>query len=177
MALTSAQLTTWKADIASNVNTVTWQGAPTAINALPTTTDAYDAIAKWYNLLASPDYTPQDTPDNTVTWTNNSLACQGKQFNLQILLQGKTTFDASKINLRAGLNDATTSLPSGAAGASKSGGWTNILPILRRKASNIEKLFATQTSGVGVNSGDALGATTNPALMGFEGTVTFRDLE
>ena len=122
------------------------------------------------------NYTPADAPDSSVTWSNRSLACQGKQFNLQLLTQGRTVFNASKVTLRAGLNDCTTNLPSGTSGASQSGGWANILTILRRAASNIEKLFAVQTSGVGTNAGQALGGTTNPALMNFEGSVTYQDI-
>lgn len=204
MPLTTAQLTTLKADIAAN-NTTIPAGIPdagsfvgTAIKNIPVgNTDGAYAIASWYRQTASgpfyvlrtdvdvaeifdqvnwANYTPADAPDNTVTWSNRSLACQGKQFNLQLLTQGRTVFNASKVTLRAGLNDCTTNLPSGASGASQSGGWANILNILRRAATNIEKLFAVQTSGVGTNSGNALGATTNPALMNFEGAITYQDI-
>lgn len=186
--MTSAQLATLKAHI----------DASSDLNVFPNNSDGAVEIAKRLNLDASPDfnvfrssvsaaeifdqvtwanYTPQDTPDNTVTWSNRSLACQGKQFNLQILLQSQAAFNAGRIQLRAGLNDATTNLPSGASGASRSGGWAGILPILRRKATRAEKLFAVQTSGVGVNAGDALGATTNPGLLGFDGTVSGNDVD
>jgi hypothetical protein len=198
MPLTNAQQAALKADIAANNSQLTIGTAPpTAIKDLPNTGDINVEIANWYNGVASPDFnvfrssvsmddvydqvvwanfTPQDVPDATALWTNRSLACQGKQFNVQIMLQGRTSFNATKINQRAGLNDATTNIPSGAAGASKSGGWAGILGILRRLANRIEKLFAIQTSGVGVTGGDALGATTNPALMAFEGFITGNDV-
>lgn len=188
MALTSAQYATLKAYIAANND----------LSSQPSNADGSFEIARLLNLDASPDffvfrsnvtpqeifdqvtwanYTPQDTPDNTVTWSNRSLACQGKQFNLQIILQGQSSINAGKINIRAGLNDATTNLPSGASGASRSGGWASILNILRRKATRCEKIFAVQTSGVGVTGGDALGATTNPALLVFEGSISADDVQ
>lgn len=185
--LTSAQLTALKADIAANPD----------LAAQPNSADGNFAVAALYNALQSPDffvfrsnvptaeifdqvtwanYTPQDAPDTTVQWSNRSLACQGKQFNLQILLQGQSSFNAGRINIRAGLNDATTNLPSGASGASRSGGWTGILAILRRQATRAEKLFSVATTGVGTGTG-ALGATGNPGLLVFEGTVSPSDVE
>lgn len=204
MPLTPAQKTALKADIAANTNTIPvgqpWTNsfANAQINAIPNDSGGNATIAGWYSQVASPDfnvlrsnvptddiydaitwanYTPQDVPDNTVTYQNRAMLCQTKQINLQLLLQGRTTFNAGKLTQRSGLNDATTNLPSGASGASRSGGWTAILPILRRLALRIEKLFAVQTSGVGVvNAGD-LGATTNPALLIYEGTISGDDVE
>lgn len=195
--LTAAQLQTLKTDIAANVNQI----GGVAIKDMPVNDDAAFAIAAWYSAIATPDffvfrsnvatqelfdqitwanYTPQDAiasdGSNSALWTARSMACQGKQFNLQILLQGQSSFNAGRITQRAGLNDATTNLPSGASGASRSGGWTAILPILRRQAVRIEKLFAVQTSGVGVTNTDALGATTNPALLVFEGSISYQDV-
>lgn len=201
MALTQDQLPALKADIAANTATIDWQGAPTQINALPAGTDAADAIAKWYNETASPEYwvwrtnvptveiheqvtwsnfTPSDTVTavNAEQWTACSMACQGKQFNLQIMLQSpRGVFNASKSTLRGGLNDATTNLPSGASFANRSGGWANILPILRRTATRLEQLFGVAGSGVGNNGGDPRGATTNPDVMTAEGTVSYLQVE
>lgn len=193
--LTQAQKTAFKANFQANTTVLTRPNNTMVImNTLTadSSPDDLDMAANWYNGNASPDfnvfktslasqdifdqitwanYTPQDAPDNTVTWSNRSLACQGKQFNLQIMLQSAGSVNPSHINLRAGINDATTNLPSGVNGANKSGGWSNILPIMRRLANNLEKLFAVQTSGVGVTPADPLGATTNPALLVFEGTI------
>lgn len=196
--MTPQQLTALKNDIAANNNQLTiGSSPPTAIKDLPNNGDINFEIANWYNGVASPDFnvfrtsvsmddifdqiiwanfTPQDVADGTALWTNRSLACQGKQFNVQIMLQGRIAFNATKINQRAGLNDATTNIPSGASGANKSGGWAGILVILRRLANRVEKLFAVQTSGVGVTGGDALGAATNPALMAVEGKITGDDV-
>ena len=150
------------------------------------TEDGAAVIAAAYNALATPDYfvwqtrvpidavldavtwanfTPQDAPDGTLTWQCRSLACQGKQFNLQTILLGKAFIDATKSNVRAGLQDCTTGLPSGAAGATKSGGWVAIQLILSRKASRAEKLFAA-----------GAGTTAAPSLMGVEGVLTVQDV-
>lgn len=118
----------------------------------------YDKII-WANM------TPVDVADGSVLWTNRSLACQGKQFNLQTILQGRTSIDASKANIRAGLQDALTGLPSGAAGANQGAGWVNVNLSLQRIATNGEKLFA---AGVGTPAA--------PALLVFEGNVSDDDV-
>jgi hypothetical protein len=188
MALTTAQVQILKADIAAD---------PT-LSAKPHNGDGAFDVAAAYNLDASPAYyvwrtevpvndifdavtwanfTPADAPDGTVAWSNRSLACQGKQFNLQTMLGGRTLVDASKTNIRAGLNDATTLLPSGAGGVTRSGGWAAILPVLSRKARRIEKLFAVDDgAGIGNTTSDPRGASTNPDRMTFEGTITPADV-
>ena len=201
MSLTSAQLTTLKTDIAANVNTIP-TGRPfagTAINALPNNSDAHAEIAVWYSTAASPDYfvwdkavevltilnnltftnyTPNDAPDNTNTFNNRAFTVQIKQQNLALLFLGRTSFDATKVNLRSGLNDATTNLLTGTAGATRSGGWANILPILSRKANRVEKLFAIDDgAGIGNTVTDPRGANTNPDLAVYEGPISGADVE
>ena len=106
------------------------------------TQDIYDAIT-WAN------FTPQDTPDATALYTNRALACQGKQFNLQTLLQGRESVNSAKANIRAGLQDALTAIPSGAAGAGKNGGWSAVQTAMQRFATWGEKVFATGTGTAG----------------------------
>lgn len=175
--MTPAQLAAIKADIAANQT----------LSAYPNTNEGNTQIALFYNMIASPDYfvwqtavsvqviydsvlwanyTPQDAPDGTATWTNRALACQCKQINLQTLLQGRDNINTAKAAIRTGLQDATTSLPSGASGASRSGGWVSIQPALQRKATNVERLLAT-----GVGTG------VNPSTMSFEGRITADDIE
>jgi hypothetical protein len=194
--LTAAQKTALKANLAANTNTVTINGQPVAIKDVPQGGQNAQTIADWYATTASPAYnvfrtdvapqeifdqvtwanfTPADAPDATVQWSNRSLACQGKQFNLQILVQNQSVINAARVNVRAGLNDATTNLPSGASGASRSGGWASILTILRRSASWAEKLFSVATTGVGTDGG-TLGTTTNPALMTITEPITGQDV-
>ena len=134
--------------------------------------DIYDQIT-WANL------TPADAPTDTVTpandtaitlarWHNRSLACQGKQFNLQIILQGQNLIDARKANVRAGLQDALTNIPSGASGAPISAGWVAVRDnVLTRKATRAEKLFVSGGNG-------ATAATA--ATMAVEGLVTPDDI-
>jgi len=197
--LTPVQLSALKTDINANTNTIELvTGVPIQIKNVLNNQDNNAEIANWYNKthadfnvfrsnvpiediwdnVTGANYTPSDaiTGANSSQWSACSLACQGKQFNLQLLMANRATFNAGKIKQRTTLNDATQNLPAGAAFALVSGGWSNILIILRRLAKNIEKLFAVQTSGVGVNSGDALGTTTNPALLVFEGLVSGDDI-
>lgn len=200
MPLTAAQLATLATDIAGNAATVP-AGRPfagTAIGALPHTADAAFEVALWYSGLAAPDYfvwrtevpvqdvfdqitwanfTPTDAPDNTVTYQNRAVLCQTKQMNLQLMLQGRDRVDASKKNIRAGLNDATTNLPSGAAGALRSGGWAAVLTVLMRKALRVEKLFALDDgAGIGNTTTDPRGNSTNPDAMGHEGSLDAADV-
>lgn len=178
--MTSAQLATLKADIL----------ADGALNAFPNNSDGASAIAAVYNTIASPNFfvyridvppqdiydqvvwanlTPTDAPDTTTQWQNRSLSCQGKQFNLQILVQGQTRINASKANIRAGLQDALTNVPSGISGAPVSAGWVGVRDnALARKATRVEKLFATGGNG----STAALAGT-----MGVEGVLTWQDVD
>lgn len=119
---------------------------------------AYDQII-WANL------TPNDAPDTTQIWMNRSLACQGKQFNIQTILQGRESIDASKTRVRDGLQDGLTQIPSGAGGVLRSAGWTSLQTAMQRNATNVEKLFATGS-----------GTTGSPSVMGFEGTVSDHDI-
>ena len=123
------------------------------------TENVFDAIS-WSAL------TPADTPNGTAAYTNRFLACQGKQFNLQIMIQGKAAISSGRANIRAGLQDATTNIPSGAGGAPLTGGWLAIKPAMTRPATRIERLFATGTGTAG-----------NPGDLGFEGKVTYQDIE
>ena len=176
-ALTTQQLAAVKADIAANPD----------LNGQPAGPDGSDAIAALYNAAAAPaftvwrtttpiadienaiawpNFTPSDTPDGTQLWMNRALACQGKQFNLQIMIQGKAAISSGRANIRAGLQDATTNIPSGAGGAPLTGGWLAIKPAMTRPATRIERLFATGTGTAG-----------NPGDLGFEGKVTYQDIE
>ena len=174
--MTPAQLATLKAEI----------DADPALSALPNTADDAFTIAAALNSTATPDFfvwqtsiptqtifdaitwsnfTPVDAPDTTQTWANRALACQGKQFNVQTILMGRETLNPSKANIRAGLQDALTAIPSGVAGASKSGGWAAVQAAMQRKATRCEKILAT-----------GFGTSASPALLGFEGSVSYQDV-
>lgn len=160
--------------------------------ALPNNTNTAALIAEALNQLATPDFllwrtdaqvsaiydaidytkfTPTDAPDNTVTFTNRALAIQTKQMNLQLMLQGRQTVDASKANIRTGLRDAVTALPSGAGGGSVSAAGAsgvNVLNALLRKATLAEKVLS---------AGSAQTGTVTANLIGWEGIVSNSDVE
>lgn len=122
------------------------------------TEEIFDAIT-WSAL------TPADNPDATQDWANRSLACQGKQFNLQTLLTGRTTISGAKASIRAGLQDALTNVPSGTAGALVNAGWAAVKTALSRTATRGEKLYAT-----------GAGTVAAPGLLVFEGKVASYDV-
>lgn len=176
MALTQAQLVTLKADIA----------ADPVLNAKPMSNAGADEIVAVYNAASSPDYyvwkpatsvedifntvdwakmTPGGTAGSDTAWTNRALACQGKQFNLQTMLTGRTVVNSDKANIRAGIQDALTNLPSKADGTTQAAGWNAVEAIMKRLATRAEKLFATGTGTLGT-----------PALMAFSGSITQDDV-
>lgn len=179
MVLTPAQLATLKAAILADAN----------INTIPQGSDGSFAIAVYLNTAVSPNFfvyrttipvqeiydqitwanlTPTDTADTTVQWQNRAIACQGKQFNLEIILQGQSTVSGAKANVRAGLQDALTNVPSGVAGALVSAGWPNVRDnALARLATRFEKLFS-----VGANGSTAALAGT----MVLEGPISVDDV-
>jgi hypothetical protein len=101
------------------------------------------AAIAWANL------TPTDVPDGTTIWGNRSLQCQGKQFNLQMIIPIDGTLNASDVNVRNGLQDALQNVRSGVAGASQDGGWVAVRNVLARKARYIEKILSDTTVGNG----------------------------
>lgn len=180
MVLTTAQYAALKADIAASAD----------MNNQPATHAGSEIIAGLYNVVSATDvwrteasvqaiydaidwskYTPADTPDTTQIYENRILCIQTKQMNLQNMLQGRTSVDASKANLRAGLRDAVTALPAGAAGAAVTAGGANgntVLSAMTRKATRFEKLFATSQAQTG-------GVTAN--LLVLEGAVSVDDIQ
>jgi hypothetical protein len=120
------------------------------------------------------------------------MACQGKQFNLQIMIQPGGTFDANRVNLRKGLKDAMTTVPSAASFATQDGGWNtslNTCPnVLTRSATIFESLFAVATTGPLAAGSGSLGAgglqgtanvaspATDAAGGYLQGTITADDI-
>lgn len=181
MSLTSAQLAAVKADILASGD----------LNANPNNADGNFAIAALYNQLASPDYfvwqtsvpvdaiadaivfanmTPAQAPDGTQAWANRALQCQGKQFNLQNLLLGKSSINAAKANIRAAFQDCLTQLPSKSDGTNQAAGWVQVQLAMSRKATRVEKLLVN--AGAGGN-----GTQATPSTMGYEGAISYTDVE
>jgi hypothetical protein len=181
MPLTTQQAATLKAAIDANP---TW-------SAFPLTGDGYIDLAAALSRQASPNFwvyatdvdvqtikdaviwsslTPTDAPDGTQAWTNRSLQCQGKQFNLQLILPVTGPFNASNINARAGLQDALQGVRSGAGGVVQDAGWSAVRQSLTRRASHFERMFADTANGNG--STRSLAAT-----MVLEGAPSHADIE
>lgn len=176
MSMTPAQLAILKADILADPELVAWitAGRPNQITAVYNADAAPDFIV-WKTQVRTEDVfdsitwsalTPADNPDSTQDWANRSLACQGKQFNLQTILTGRQSISGAKPAVRAGLQDALTNVPSGTAGALVNAGWAAVKATLSRKATRGEKLFAT-----------GAGTTASPATLGIDGLVTDADVE
>jgi len=149
--MTNAQLIALKAAILADPN-LTAQVSAGATGAIAEYLRGASTFIVWrsstaaqdiYNAITWANLTPTDVPDSTAVWTNRSLACQGKQFNVQTLLQGRDRISSDKPNVRAGLQDGLTNVPSGAAGATVSAGWTTVRLAMQRPASVFEKIFAT----------------------------------
>lgn len=184
MALTAAQKTTLKAAIVAD---------PT-LSAFPNTSDGNLDLSEYLSrTVASPTFnvyrtnvpasdvfdqvvwanlTPNDAPDGTQSWANRSLACQGKQFNLQtLLIGGAGTVNASKSNVRAGLQDALTNVPSGTGGTTVSAGWVGVRDTALARAANLVEKILSKTTVQQDGSTAAKAAT-----MTFEGSVSDRDI-
>lgn len=150
--------------------------ADSVLNALPKTPDANDQIAQAFNALPSPDfwvwrtnvtrseiYNNQNdvgvSPDDFWNWATYKAQAAVEQNAWTQMFMGDQA-DFSKSNLRAGV----ASIFSGSAPQTKQ--LAHILAIGRRKARRIEKTLATGT-----------GSTASPAVMGYEGTITYSDVE
>lgn len=182
MALTTAQAQTLNAAILA---------APD-LSAIPNTVDGAYEVARLLNLPSSPvvnawatnapvaavldavnwaQYTPSDTIDGTAAYTNRLLAIQTKQMNLQNMLVGRDTLDASKANVRAGLRDAVTGVPAGAAGGNVNPGGANgitVLNALLRNTTRGEAILA---------AGEATTGAVTAKLLGYEGALSYQDIE
>jgi len=174
--LTTAQLQTLKAAILEETD-ATFVGYRTA-GSTGRMTDWLNSDSTFYvwrtttpasvvsNAVIWANFTPLDAPDGSAQWQTRALACQGKQFNLQnMLLAAQGAIASGLSNVRAGWQDATTNIPSGAAGALLSGGWVNIRDAFKRFATRAEKIYATGT-----------GSLASPGDLVWEGRVSEYDV-
>lgn len=175
--LTSSQLQTLKTDLAANTNTVTIGGSPVAINAITgalRTADNADAVARWYNGLASPEFvlwkfsvSLEDVGDaingqNVADMTAANADRLSVFFN--IMPGGVKPFRADH---RAFFNDVF----SGAAGTETRATLDGTNPqnpgLWRRIANRIEKLLSTGT-----------GSYADPATIPDESiTIVYQDVQ
>jgi hypothetical protein len=117
------------------------------------------------NAIAWSALTPTDPPDGTIAWQCRSLACQGKQINIQTLIQGRDSIASSKVNIRSGLQDALTVIPSGVAGATVGGGWAAVKTAMTRTATLLEQLLTTGP-----------GTTATPSDLVYEGNIGYAEI-
>lgn len=180
MTLTTQQKATLKAAIIANP---VWA-------AYPMTGDGHYDLARALSQVAAPSFwvwstnasvqairaaivwanlTPSDVPDGTQAWANRSLQCQGKQFNLQMIIPYVGTLDASDVNLRNGMQDALQGVRSSVGGAAQDAGWAAVRATLARQAKFIEQILANTTNGNG---------STRPlsATMVWEGDISDADV-
>lgn len=182
--LTQAQLQAIKTEIA---------GDP-ALSSQPASGDGADAIASALNAVAAGPfpvwrteaqvkdifdainwalYTPVDAVDGTAVHQERLLLIQTKQMNLQNMLIGRTTLDASKANIRAGLRDAVIQVPAGVNGAPVAPGGASgatVLAAMTRSATRAEKVLIRA-------GGQSQTGTTSASLLDFEGLITVVDVQ
>ena len=163
--LTNAQLATLKADIL----------ADGTLNAFPNNSDGAFSIALIYNLIVAPDFWTWRTAvskdelvgstsvDGTVfNWTGAGYITrsQGERDAFAQIFNGAGFVNASLANVRQAFGDIFS---GGTAPAPANR--THLLTVARRKATRIEKLFAS-----------GIGSTASPALMNFEGNINYNDI-
>lgn len=137
----------------------------------------------WANYTPNVTITTAITQQTAAQCAAASGYCDNKQFNLQIMLQGRDTFNATKKSQVNGLKDATTALPTGNNFNAKDAGWTGIIPVLQRQATYAEKLFAvvsTVTALQNVASARGTqydGTNGNPDVMTVQGALQLSDVQ
>jgi hypothetical protein len=133
----------------------------------------WDTHAKTSVILDAIDgtkYTPADTPDATTIFLNRCAVINIKQMNLQTVLVGRDTVDASKSNVRSTLRDAVMNLPAGALGANinaAGAGGVNVMNALMRIGTKAELIFSP---------GTAVTATFTANLFDREGDLSGQDV-
>lgn len=164
--LMPAQYATLKADILAN----------SELNTQPNTSDGNAAVAALYNVAAGPDYwvwktrTTKDDlvaklgPDGTsFAWTGTGYITrsQGERDAFNAIFDSSGAINPSIASIRQAFADIFS---GGTAPAPANR--THLLAVSRRKATRVEKLYAT-----------GAGTTAAPSLMAFEGTLTGHDVD
>lgn len=172
--MTPAQYATFKAAILADANLtqLVTDGSTGAIaeyySVDPGTFYAWNPqapVAQINNGILWARLTPKDAPDGTLLWQNRSMVCQGFQNNLMILLQGRDHIDGTQANIRQGLSDALSAVPSGVSGDPQAAGWANVKTALMRTCTRFEEVFAS-----------GAGTTASPATMTLQGYPSDHDV-
>ena len=153
--MTPEQLAVIKADIAANSD----------MNTLPANSDGSYAIAELYNLPASGTWIVWKTDVNTdqimrngMDWARVDNLSVGKA-RIWDWMTKLGSFDASKTNVRAGIDAAWVGTTADLAVR------TQVYTHCKRQATRLEKLLSTGT-----------GSDASPATMGFEGPVSYQEI-
>lgn len=165
MTLTPAQRTTLKNDIATDP----------VLSLIPHTSDGAFDVAAAYNALAAVDFwvwrtsvakselvNATSADGTTFNWTGTGFITrsQGERDAFQALFDGGGSCNPSLAQVRQAFADIFSG-NTAPAPANR----THLLAIARRKATRVEKLFATGT-----------GSTGSPATMAVEGTLPFAEV-
>jgi hypothetical protein len=166
MALTTAQRTTLKADMQSGANAA-------ALEAYLTATD-WPSVEAWYNAPSSPDFWVYRTiltkaeVTQGISQDGTTFTFSGNGFITRTpgeIEAWKDLWSLGSVNpSRAPTRVAFGDVFSGTGNAALNR--THLLALARRKATRVEKLFATGT-----------GSTAAPATMGVEGQLTYQDVQ
>lgn len=152
--LTTSQLTALKADILADPE----------LASQPISSDGAFAIANAYNQVAAPAFivwktdVPTKECKKVMNWTEYIGRSAGERDAWQFMLSNGT-INTADVNVRQGIAD----IFSGASGVQTR---TNLLALAKRSATRAEKLLS---SGAGSDA--------SPATMGFEGTLSYQDIE
>lgn len=112
-------------------------------------------------------FTPVDTPDNTLLYSNRCALCELKQNNIRLLLS-RDFITSQKLTTRQDLTDALTNVPAGVGGSLLDAGWLGagkVKATITRLATVAESVFATGT-----------GTANQPGELGFEGVLSVDDI-
>jgi hypothetical protein len=155
MALTPAQLTTLKNDIAADAT----------LNAKPNNSDGAFDIAIAYNTQAVPNFTvwKSNVPINQVGQKFNGTELAGLTQANNARLQTLATYLLAGVN--PSLPDCRQFFDDIFSGAGGTNTRANLLALWKRLATRAEKLYATGT-----------GSDPSPAVMVVEGAISYQDV-
>jgi hypothetical protein len=155
--LTTAQLSVIKAAILAETNAaVVAARAAGDMGILATFYNAASAVTVWRtytsgdvirNAIVWANMTPNMAPDGTTLWTQRSYYSAAKQLSLQTLVQGQSQIASGMVNVRVGLQDCLTALPTGSTGQNIAAGWTAVQTAMQRQATVGEALFINTGTG------------------------------
>lgn len=194
MELTQAQKTTLKANLQANnatiVNAANGQAIAIKLVIPNTATDFGDnmqRVADWYNLTASPAYwawrssvsrsdvyTTIDDASNSWSWSTYKAQAAVEQ-NAWVQMFMGDQMNMGQLNNRQGIQAIFGGAAPGNAQRD------HCFAVGRRGATNLEKVFVTAVASPPANTGnDGIagnrGKTTNPDVLGFEGTINGNDV-